>query len=286
MKMLSADIAAIPHAEARGFNAAEGFSVSGISTDSRTVQRGELFVAVRGERFDGHNFISLAVRNGAAAIVIEKRWADVNGPMLISMPLPKLIVEDTTIAFGQLANVYRSQFKIPVVAVGGSNGKTTTKEMVRAVLARKFNVLATEGNLNNHIGVPQTLFRLEPSHEAAIIEVGTNHPGEIAYLCGILRPTHGLITNIGREHLEFFGTVDGVADAEAELFAYLRGSKGTAFVNADDALIAKRSKPLTKKKTFGMTARSVFMKGRVVSMNDRARSRFAAHCVFPVCITR
>ena len=124
------------------------------------------------------------------------------------------MVKDTTKAFGMLGNIYRMKFDIPVIAVAGSNGKTTTKEMINKVLGTTYDVLSTEGNLNNHIGVPQTLFRMAEKHEVAVIEIGTNHLGELEYLCRILEPTHGIITNIGREHMEFFKTLQGVATGE------------------------------------------------------------------------
>jgi UDP-N-acetylmuramoyl-tripeptide--D-alanyl-D-alanine ligase len=137
------------------------------------------------------------------------------------------------------------------------------------VLERKYRVLATEGNLNNHLGMPQTLFRLDADHQVAVVEIGTNHPGEIAYLCDILQPTHGLITNVGREHMEFFRTLDGVADAEAELWNYLREHKGTAFVNADDPHLVKRARLIQKKVTFGIAARTPNVKGRITRFDER-----------------
>jgi UDP-N-acetylmuramoyl-tripeptide--D-alanyl-D-alanine ligase len=245
---------------------------SGVSTDSRSTKRGDLFFALRGETFDGHNFISQAVQSWASGIVVDSRWAESNSAMMASLHVPKFVVEDTTQALGQLASVYRSKFKIPLIAVGGSNGKTTTKEMIKAVLSQKFNVLATEGNLNNHIGVPQTLFRLEKKHRVAVVEVGTNHPGEIAYLCGILQPTHGLITNIGHEHLEFFGSIDGVAKAECELFEHLKETAGTAFVNTKDIRLKQRSAGMKKKITYGLGARSAIVRGSIRRWSNDARA--------------
>ena len=254
MTFTGKDILALPHVQALGFERPQGVNCNGYSTDSRQVQPGNLFIALHGETFDGHNFITKAVESGAGAIIADAKWATSNPIMLSSLNIPRLIVEDTIRSLGLLANAHRRKFKIPVLIIGGSNGKTTTKEMIAAVLRTKFQVLNTEGNLNNHIGVPQTLLRLERHHQIAVIEVGTNHFGEIAYLCSIVEPTHALITNIGREHLEFFATVDGVAKAEAEAFEWLRlhrRSRAVAFVNQDDRRLKKLAKGIKKSVTYG-----------------------------------
>ena len=251
------------------------WSASGVSTDSRTIRQGDLFVALRGETFDGHNFLSAAVQAGAAGVVVDQRWAEGNGPMIAGLHLPKIVVKDTTRALGDLARIHRRKFKIPTLAVGGSNGKTTTKEMIKTVLSTKYRVLATESNLNNHIGVPQMLFRLERKHQAAVVELGTNHPGEIASLCNILEPTHGLITNIGREHLEFFHTLAGVANAECELFEWLNASNGVAFVNADDARLVRRASKLKKRFVYGFDGRPAAVRGKIRRWTDDARAVLA-----------
>lgn len=197
---------------------------AGVSTDSRTLRRGELFVALRGERFDGHAFVGAAAERGAAAAVVERACA---------VELPQVVVGDTQAALGALAAAWRARFDLPVIGVAGSNGKTTTKELLAAVLAAGGPVLATRGNLNNHIGVPLTLLGLESGHRHAVIEIGANHPGEVAALARIVRPTIALVTNAGDEHLEGFGSRDGVARAEGELFEAL-ATGGTAVINADD----------------------------------------------------
>jgi UDP-N-acetylmuramoyl-tripeptide--D-alanyl-D-alanine ligase len=272
--MLSlADLLSVPHRAAFDVST-ERWTATGVSTDSRSAGHGDLFVAIRGERFDGHDFISMAVERGAAGIVVDARWAEANGPMMTRLHVPRIVVDDSVQALGALARSVRRQFKIPVIAVGGSNGKTTTKEMVKAVLSRTMRVLATEGNLNNHIGVPQTLFRLEKRHEAAIVELGTNHPGEIASLCSVAEPTHGLLTNIGREHLEFFGTVEGVADAEGELWQWLAEHGGTAFVNGDDARIVRRARSVKKRVVYGFASRSAVVKGSRLKADDEGRAVF------------
>lgn len=261
MKLTVRQILSIPHREALGFDDVRRFAITGVSTDSRQVAVGDLFVALRGDKFDGHNFLSAAIQKGAAAIMVDVRWAEANRQMLTSIHVPRLVVDETTRGMGHLALIHRRLFDIPVIAIAGSNGKTTTKEMIRSVLAQRFRVLATDGNHNNHIGVPQTLFRLEKRHDIAVIEVGTNHPGEIAYLCEIAEPTHGLITNIGQEHLEFFGSIEGVAAAEGELFTWLADHAGTGFINADDKHVIAIARRITKRVTYGVKSRSAKVKG-------------------------
>jgi UDP-N-acetylmuramoyl-tripeptide--D-alanyl-D-alanine ligase len=199
-----------------------------VCTDSRRVQVGDLFVALPGGRFDGHNFLRQAAEKGAAAIVVERErvpggWSD----------CPMIAVPDSRKALGQLASKYREDFALPLVAVGGSNGKTTTKELVASVLRQKIATLWSEASFNNEIGVPLTLLRLEKSHQAAVLEAGTNHPGELAPLLKMIRPTCGVITSIGREHLEFFGDLAGVAKEEGWM-AELLSADGKLFVNGDD----------------------------------------------------
>ncbi|HEY6170910.1 MAG TPA: Mur ligase family protein, partial [Candidatus Kapabacteria bacterium] len=188
---------------------------SNVSTDSRTVKKGDLFIALRGEKFDGHEFIAQVAKQGAKAAIVDAKW------FRKTTKRPKLnylVVKDTTQAMGELARLYRLKFEIPILAIGGSNGKTTTKELVAHVLGTSFNVLKTEANFNNQVGVPQMLFRITSKHEIAVLEIGTNHPGEIAWLTNVIEPTHTLITNIGREHLEFFKNLDGVAKEETSAF--------------------------------------------------------------------
>ncbi|HKK06102.1 MAG TPA: UDP-N-acetylmuramoyl-tripeptide--D-alanyl-D-alanine ligase [Gammaproteobacteria bacterium] len=198
--------------------------VRGVSTDSRTLQAGELFVALRGPSFDGHDFVDAARERGAAAYLLDHAVAGAE---------PALIVPDTRLALGRLARHWRERFSAPLVAVTGSNGKTTVKEMLAAILGTLGPTLATRGNLNNDIGVPLTLFGLRPGHRYAVIEMGANHPGEIAYLTDIARPDVALITNAGEAHLEGFGSVAGVARAKGEIYGGL-GPDGVAVINADD----------------------------------------------------
>ena len=200
-------------------------SFGAVSTDSRSLNSGDLFVALVGPNFDGHDFVAAAEARGAVAAVVSR-----------PMPgaLPQILVNDTLSALQRAAESWRAQFQIPVVAVAGSNGKTTTKELIATILAGQGPCHSTRGTLNNHIGVPLTLLGLEPRHTSAVIEIGANHPGEVAALVPLVRPTVGLVTNAGAEHLEGFGDLDGVARAEGELFAGLEPG-ATALINADDA---------------------------------------------------
>ncbi len=233
-----------------GTRASERRKVAGFSTDSRSLKKGEVFVALTGETFDGHAFVEDVARRGASAAIVARRWFEEHGPAA----LPLVVVDDTLEAYGRLATAHRAAFEIPVIAVAGSNGKTTTKELIANVLGARYTVLRTEGNLNNLIGVPATMLRLRAEHTAAVIEIGTNTPGEIARLCAILRPTHGIITNIGREHLELLGSVEGVAREEGALFEYLAAHGGTAFVNVDDARLRRMARTLPARIRYGRAA--------------------------------
>jgi UDP-N-acetylmuramoyl-tripeptide--D-alanyl-D-alanine ligase len=223
------DVCSIPNAE---FHNLRFKSAKSVSTDSRRVSAGEIFFALRGEKFDGHDFVADVMGRRAACAIVDRRWYRERGEDAEKFPL--VVVDDTTRALGDLARIYRGKFSMPVIAVGGSNGKTTTKEMAAKVLGKKFRVVRTSGNHNNQIGVPLTILGFKKYHEAAVVEIGTNHFGEIRQLCGILEPDAGLITNVGAEHLEFFKNLNGVKKEESELFDFLRESDGIAFVNADD----------------------------------------------------
>jgi UDP-N-acetylmuramoyl-tripeptide--D-alanyl-D-alanine ligase len=199
-----------------------------VCTDSRAAQAGDLFFALSGERFDGHNFLAEVAKQGAGAVVIER------GRKPAKLPACAVVVVDhTRQALGRLGVAHRKDFALPMIAVGGSNGKTTTKELIAAVLRQKLATLWSEASFNNDIGVPLTLLRLEKSHQAAVLEVGTNHPGELAPLVQMVQPDFGVITNIAREHLEFFGDVAGVADEEGKL-AELLPADGRLFVSGDN----------------------------------------------------
>lgn len=207
--------------------AAAGADVSfrSVSTDTRTLEPGALYVALKGENFDGHDFIAGAAAKGAAAALVSRA---------ATMSLPTISVPDTRLGLGQLARYWRAQFKIPVIGVTGSNGKTTVKNMLAAILGEAGETLATAGNLNNDIGMPLTLLKLRATHRFAVIEMGMNHAGEIDYLTHLCRPTIALINNAAPAHLAGLGSVGGVARAKGEIFAGL-GDDGIAIVNADDA---------------------------------------------------
>ena len=209
--------------------------IHGVSIDSRQVRRGDLFFALPGSRFDGHAFAGEAVKKGAAAIVGEgeRMVACLGEHESILGDCAVLAVEDARKALGQVASEYRKDFEVPFAVVGGSNGKTTTKELTAGVLRQKLRVLWSEASYNNEIGVPLTLLRLEESHQAAVVEAGTNHPGELAPLVKMVQPRYGVITSIGREHLEFFGDLAGVVREEGAL-AELLPADGKLFVNGDD----------------------------------------------------
>jgi len=204
-------------------------AIAGVSTDTRTVAPEQLFVALRGERFDGHDFLEQAVTAGAGALLVT------DGAR-IPAGASALVVADTRLALGRLAAAWRAGFEIPVIAVTGSNGKTTTKEMIAAILRRQYGdtVLATRGNLNNEIGLPLTLLGLAAGQRAAVIEMGMNHPGEIAYLTQIGAPTVAVVTNAQRAHLAGMGDMNQIAREKGSIFAGL-GAGGVAVVNADDA---------------------------------------------------
>ncbi len=213
---------------------------STVNTDTRKLEKGSLFFALSGENFNGNRFAPEALAKGAAAVVVDD-------PSLV----PKndnryFLVENTLSTLQQLAKYHRMQFDIPVLAITGTNGKTTTKELCKAVLSSGKSICFTEGNFNNHIGVPLTLLNIQENTELAVVEMGANHPGEIAKLCKIAQPTHGLITNIGKAHLEGFGDFQGVVNTKNELYQFLRSNAGTVFVNKDIPLLLRLSKGMSR----------------------------------------
>jgi len=271
MNLTIGDVLTMKHLSAHNISWPINRMFSGVSTDSRTVGKGELFVALRGENFDGNRFVARAFRRGAAAAIVDSRAGRAGAGTK-----PVIVVRDGVKALGALAATYRRKFSIPVVAVAGSNGKTTAKEMIAAVLAKKFRVLRTRGNLNNHIGVPMTLFEIRRGHEIAVIEIGTNHFGEVKRLAEMAVPTHGIITNIGREHLRYFRDLSGVARAEGELYEHLEEEGGTVFVNMDDAWLRKMSGRMGsgKKVTFGFSGTGRTVQGGRILIDRRGRAEF------------
>ncbi len=227
-----------------------GVEVEGVSTDTRTVAAGELFVAIRGERFDGHEFVDDAFLKGAAAALVALD-ARVDGE-----GRPLLEVGDTLEALQVLAGWYRSRFDLTVVGVTGTNGKTTTKDMTAAVLGTSMRTAKTIGNYNNHIGVPLTLFRLTREHEAAVVEMGMNHPGEITHLAALSRPAIGVITNVAEAHLETMANLRAIAEAKGEILDALP-EDGAAVLNADDPMVmSQRHRAPGRTVTFGTSERA------------------------------
>ena len=241
----------------------------GVSIDSRKVKKGEIFFAIKGENTDGHRYLKDAAANGADAFVIDKRWFRKN-----KRNLPNgnyFLADNTTKALGEFANIHRNRFNIPVLCIGGSNGKTTTKDLVAAVLSKKYIVHKTDGNFNNHIGLPLTLLKLKNSHEICVLEVGCNHFGELYYLSMIAEPQFGMITNIGKEHLEFFKNLKGVAKAEFELYEYLKRQKNKLmFFNMDDPFINKFSKNIRRENKFTYSyGFNTDIRGKFIGYNEK-----------------
>ena len=206
----------------------------GVSTDSRTLQSGQLFFALSGPNFDGNQFAKQALNKGAIAVVVDKD---------ISITDNRVIrVENTLKSLQTLSKEHRKTLGTTIIALTGSNGKTTTKGLIHSVLNTTFNTVATQGNLNNHIGVPMTLLSLKEDTEIGVVEMGANHPGEIALLANIAQPDAGLITNFGKAHLEGFGSLGGVVKAKSELYDYLKNTNGLIFANADDSKIMAQLK--------------------------------------------
>jgi UDP-N-acetylmuramoyl-tripeptide--D-alanyl-D-alanine ligase len=222
-----------------------------VCIDSRKANKDELFFALKGENHDAHQYLTQVFESGCSLAVVNRSWHVENGENF-----PKnnfYVVDDTTLALGELASIHKKRLKIKTLVVGGSNGKTTTKEMLACVLSKKFKVLFTAGNFNNHIGVPLTLLRLNEKHNFCVLEIGCNHFNEIKYLCKIAEPDYGIITNIGKEHLEFFKNKSGVAKAEFELLDWFENAKGKKifFANLDDDYIFKKSHSLKRTKVIG-----------------------------------
>lgn len=204
-----------------------------VDTDTRKIRKGSLFFALKGDNFNGNEFAAEAIKSGASyAVIDEEKYNTLPNTIMVGNVLETL---------QKLANFHRKQLALPIISLTGSNGKTTTKELINAVLSKKFATVATTGNLNNHIGVPLTLLSMTPKTEIGIVEMGANHLKEIEFLCSIAEPNYGLITNFGKAHLEGFGDFEGVIKAKSELYDFLRGNKGTVFINTDDALQVKQS---------------------------------------------
>ena len=229
-----------------------------VTTDSRTISKDCVFVALKGEHFDGNDFALAAAEGGVAACVIADR-----------QDLPRherlFVVDDSLKCLQELANYHRKKLGTPIIGITGTNGKTTTKELVSAVLSKKYNLVYTQGNYNNQLGVPLTLLRVQPGAELAVVEMGASHPGDIRELTEIGEPNYGIITNIGRAHLEGFGGFEGVIRTKNEMYEYIAAHNGMLFVNHDNELLMKLSKDI-KRVTYG-TNEGADIKGKILSAN-------------------
>ncbi|MDT8325184.1 MAG: Mur ligase family protein, partial [Bacteroidota bacterium] len=274
MKLHVDTLLQIPHMAARNCEALGRRQVRSVVSDSRAAGRGDVFVAFRGARVDAHDFVPTLCAQGVLLCVVENRWYRRHAAEVADLPL--LVVRDSMRAYGDIARLHRAQFDVPLVAITGSNGKTSTKEMVSAVLRTKYRVLQNAGNLNNHIGLPATLLELSDRHDVVVTEMGSNQPGDIEYLCSIARPTHGMITNIGRAHIARLLSREGIAEEKGALYAAL-GRNHLAFLNADEPLLRGLLPRGAKRVSFGTRARSdVRITGVTLDADGRATVRIEA----------
>lgn len=234
---------------------------SGVTTDTRNLKEKGMFFALKGANFNGNNFALMALESGCAYAVVDE-FQELEDERII-------VVDDVLLTLQKLANYHRRQFNIPVIGITGSNGKTTSKELAGTVLKKKFNTLVTEGNLNNHLGVPFTLLRLTAEHQMAIIEMGANKPGDIKELVEIAEPTHGIITNIGAAHIEGFGSLTGVIKTKGEMYDFIAVNAGEIFVNAEDETLKGILPKNVLKHTFGVEVGDV--RGVMLDQNPFVR---------------
>ena len=249
MKITLNDLFNIPTAEI--YNPDDYKPVSSVVIDSRKCKKNSLFVAIKGNKYDGHNFVEQAVKNGASAVmVIKRKLKDFD-----ILDVPVITVKDTLTAYGELAKIWRLKSKAKVISITGSNGKTTTKEILFTLLKEKYKVIKSIGNNNNHIGVPLSIFSATSFTEIILLEHGTNHFGEIKYTAGIAQPDYGIITNIGNSHLEFLKNREGVFKEKSALFTVVDNNNGTVFINQDDPVLKKNAKNYKNIFSFGFKAK-------------------------------
>ncbi len=235
-----------------------------ICTDTRSIIPNSIFFAIKGESFNGNEFAKNAINSGCSHAVIDEKKFEADDRFLL--------VDDVLSTLQKLAVHHRSHLKIPFIAITGTNGKTTTKELIRTVLSKKFNTLATAGNLNNHIGVPLTVLSVNDKTEIAVIEMGANHTGEIKFLCHIAQPNYGIITNIGKAHLEGFGSFEGVVRAKSELYDYIRKTHGKVFIHAGNDLLMKQAGNI-EKITYGSSG-TLNVKGEIASAGEYVKIKW------------
>ena len=232
----------------------------GVSTDTRTIAEGTLFVALKGDNFDANTMIDQAIEKGASHIVTTNKAYQNKSKVTV--------VDDTLLTLQQLAAYHRLQLNIPIVGITGTNGKTTTKELVSAVLRKKYNVYNTKGNLNNHIGVPLSLLSITPEHDMAVIEMGASHLGEISELAAMVKPTAGLITNVGIAHIQGFGSFEGVKKTKGELYTQLKSTNGTIFINATNEHLVEMLGDYEHTISYGTDMEQCLLDGHVVEMSE------------------
>jgi len=237
-----------------------------VTTDSRDVPQGSIFFALKGETFDGNQYAEASLQKGAAFAVVDDPAAVTSENILL--------VDDVLKTLQQLASYHRQQLGTTIIGITGTNGKTTTKELIAAVLQKKYKVLYTQGNFNNHIGVPKTLLQLTAEHEMAVIEMGANHPGEIKTLVNIVQPDFGIITNVGKAHLLGFGSFEGVVKTKGELYDFLRGDDGTVFINNDNEHLKGISHDLPLVKYGQQPADDLLVQGELVECNPFVKFRW------------
>jgi UDP-N-acetylmuramoyl-tripeptide--D-alanyl-D-alanine ligase len=234
------------------------YETTGVCIDTRSITKDCLFICLRGANFNGNTFAEDALKNGAKYVIVDQKEYQTSSNIFL--------VEDSLKFLQNLANHHRNKFSLPIIGITGTNGKTTTKELIATVLEKEYKVLYTEGNLNNHIGVPITLLKLNESHEIAVIEMGANKPGDIKELMEIAEPTHGIITNMGKAHLEGFGSFEGVQKTKKELYDFIENKKGTLFFNQDDEILKNHIPSHIQQ--FGYSSNSnSFVKGELVRMS-------------------
>ena len=238
-----------------------------VSIDSRNIKKNSLFIAIKGEKFDGHNFINTAVKKGATAVMINRNYLK----KVVKVNITVITVPETTKALGHIAKVWRSKLKAKVIGLTGSSGKTTTKEIIARILSAKYNVNKTIANNNNHIGVPLTILSTRAIHQVLVAECGTNHFGEIAYTADILQPDYALITNIGDSHLEYLNDREGVLKEKSALFDVTSSRNGKIFINSDDELISEYSRKFRNKINFGFN-QPADVNGRIISYDAIGRA--------------
>ena len=238
--------------------------VTGVSIDSRTIKKGDIFFAITGENYDANDFVDSAISKGAVAVVSEKTNSKCK-----KLGITNIIVKDTVKALQDFSKYYKGKFQTKVIGITGSNGKTTTKDILASIISQKHTVLSTQGNLNNHLGLPLTLLNLNRKHKYCVLEMGANHKGEIARLCEIAEPSYGIITNIGLSHIGNFGSMENIVKAKMELFNFLN-KNNYAFINNDDKRIVLAAKRLKcKKVTFGIKNKADVMASNIILKEDK-----------------